>query len=166
MPSIPPPSRLREGDPALDRLRGLARQLDSSIPLPFGARVGWDAVLGLVPGIGDGAGAVLSAIVVMEAARRGAPVPVLMRMVGNVAVEAVVGAIPLVGDVFDAAWKANLRNVALLEQHLAAPGPTGEQSRFLVGAVLVLLVAVLVGGLVLAAVVLTLIARWLLNLGS
>jgi len=166
MVSLPHPSRLSEGDPALERLRRMARQLDDSIPLPFGARVGWDAVLGLVPGIGDGAGAVLSAIVVIEAARLGAPVPVLLRMVGNVALEAAVGAIPLVGDVFDAAWKANLRNVALLEKHLASPAAARRESRILIGLVLALLALVLIGGLVLAAVVLALVARWLLSLGG
>ena len=124
---------------SLEQLRRLSRLLDTSIPLPFGVRIGWDAVLGLIPGFGDGAGAVLSSFIVVQAARLGASRAVLLRMVGNVAVEALVGAVPFLGDVFDAAFKANVRNVRLLEQHLAAPGRARAASRGWVGGVVVLL---------------------------
>lgn len=106
---------------ALARVRKLAHVLDNSIPLPGGFRIGWDAVLGLIPGVGDSVGAVVSAYIVMRAYQFGAPKEVLARMVGNVALEALVGAVPFIGDLFDAAWKANARNVALLERHLASP---------------------------------------------
>jgi len=85
----------------------------------LGLRFGWDPILGLVPGIGDSVAAALAAWVVAEAARLGAPRPLLLRMALNVGIDLVVGAVPLVGDLFDAAFKANLRNVRLLERHLA-----------------------------------------------
>jgi hypothetical protein len=124
---------------SLARVRNLASLLDTSIPLPGGIRIGWDAVLGLIPGIGDGAGALLSLFIVLQAVRLGASREVLTRMVGNVALEAVLGAVPLLGDVFDAAFKANVRNVRLLEEHLAAPGEARRASRaWVIGSVVVL----------------------------
>lgn len=126
----------------LDHVRRLARQLDTAIPLPGGMRIGWDAVLGLIPGLGDWAGALLSSYIVLQAMRLGAPREVLLRMVGNVGLEALVGSVPFVGDVFDAAWKANVRNVRLLEDHLAAPRSTRRASRAWVLGIGLLLVAV------------------------
>jgi len=146
----------------LARVRGLARLLDTSIRLPGGFRIGWDAVLGLVPGVGDGAGALLSAYIVLQAVRLGASREVLTRMVGNVALEAVVGAMPLLGDVFDAAFKANVRNVHLLEAHLAAPGTTRRASRAWVVGVVVVLLALFSLAMVLAI----LAVRALLSIGG
>ncbi|WP_434390915.1 DUF4112 domain-containing protein [Melittangium boletus] len=138
---------------ALARVRRLARTLDNSIPLPGGYRIGWDAVLGLVPGLGDGAGALLSAYIVLQAVRLGASRSVLARMVGNVALETVVGAVPVFGDVFDAAFKANARNARLLEAHLAAPGATRRASLAWLVGIGVLLVGVFVLGVVLTVLV-------------
>ena len=81
-------------------------------------RFGIDAVLGLVPGVGDAIGAGLSAWLIIEAQRLGAPNILLARMAGNLMLDAAVGAVPLLGDVFDAAFKANLRNMRLLRRHL------------------------------------------------
>ncbi|MDC0711952.1 DUF4112 domain-containing protein [Stigmatella sp. ncwal1] len=134
----------------LEQVRRLARQLDTSIRLPGGLRIGWDAVLGLVPAVGDWAGALLSSYIVLQAARLGASREVLLRMVGNVAVEALVGAVPFLGDVFDAAWRANVRNVRLLENHLAAPTATRRASRAWMLGIGVLLVALLALAMTLA----------------
>ena len=84
-------------------------------------RFGLDPILGLIPGAGDAAGAVLAGWILVEAIRLGASRATVIRIAGNVALDAVVGAVPLIGDIFDFAWKANLRNVTLLERHLAAP---------------------------------------------
>lgn len=131
---------------ALRRLDGLAYVLDNSIPIPgTGRRVGLDAVIGLVPGVGDAAGSLLSAYIVVEAARAGAPAPVLARMVLNVGIEALVGAIPVLGDLFDAAWKANDRNVRLLRRAVEAPGATRRSSGAVVAGVVVALALVLGG---------------------
>lgn len=142
-------------EPRVERLRRLAHGLDASIPLPFGARIGWDALIGMVPGFGDGAGAMLSAYIVLEAALIGVSPVVLTRMVGNVAIEAVVGTIPFFGDVFDAAWKANLKNVRLLEQHLAGPDRARRASALWIAGAAAALFGLLVGAVLLAV--------WLLN---
>src|SRR5215210_28140 len=109
----------KPSSPAVDairrRLGRIAWLLDSSIPLPgVRFRIGIDAILGLVPGLGDLFGVLLSSYIVREAARLGAPPSVLMHMAWNVAIEGVVVMVPFIGDLFDAAWKANQRNFALL----------------------------------------------------
>jgi hypothetical protein len=83
-------------------------------------RVGLDGLVGLIPGVGDAAGALLSTYILYEALRLGAPRRVLLRMAANIALESVVGAFPVVGDLFDVAWQANTKNVALLQAALAA----------------------------------------------
>lgn len=119
--------------PALEQLKQLAWLLDSAIRLPGGFRIGLDALIGLVPWIGDAAGVALSAYIVCRAAALGAPASLLTRMTLNVAIEGIVGLVPLAGDLFDAGWKANQRNVALLEQHLADPAAVRHGSRLFVG---------------------------------
>ncbi len=104
-----------------EKLQALAWWLDASIRLPGGFRIGVDAVLGLVPFLGDILGLLISGYIVVQAARLRVPHSVLLRMLLNVGVEGLVGQAPLLGDVFDATWKANLRNVRLLEEHLDQP---------------------------------------------
>lgn len=125
------------------RLRQLAWLLDSSIPVP-GTRftIGLDALIGLLPVLGDLLGVLISSYIVNEAARLGAPRTVLLRMAANIVVEGVIGIIPFAGDAFDAAWKANQRNVRLLDAWLDRPGKTARASR-LFGATLVLALAAL-----------------------
>lgn len=146
----------READAAREAgLERLAYLLDDSIPIPgTGRRVGVDAVLGLVPGFGDAAGTVLSAYIVVQAARLGAPLPVLLRMVLNVGIESLVGAIPLIGDLFDAWWKSNRRNVRLLEGTVRDPGRARRSSAAYVGGIVLLLLIVLGGIAALAFLVL------------
>ncbi len=144
-----------------ERLSWLAWLLDSSIPIP-GTRltIGLDALIGLFPVIGDLIGVLLSSYILSEAARLGAPKVVLWRMAFNVGVEGVVGIIPFAGDVFDAAWKANQRNVRLLDGWLERPEKAERSSR-LFGALLVLGLAVF---LALLGVLGFLLVRWLLSL--
>lgn len=102
----------------LKRLDRLARLLDTSIGIPGTRwRFGLDPILGLVPGVGDLAGAALSGYIVYEAWRLGVPRAVLARMIANVAAETLLGTVPVAGDLFDAWWKANRRNVDLLCRH-------------------------------------------------
>jgi hypothetical protein len=102
------------------RLDSIATALDSAFIVPgIGVRFGADALLGLVPGFGDVAALALSAYLILEARRIGAPPDILRRMVGNVAVDAAIGAVPVLGDAFDVYFKANKRNMALLRTHLA-----------------------------------------------
>ena len=138
------------------RLRRLAHALDTAIPLPGGYRVGWDGIIGLIPGIGDLAGTALSSYIIVQAHRLGAPLVVLLRMAINVLIESAVGIIPLVGDLFDFAWKANRRNVELLDDHLDRPHEVRRQSTWIVGG--------LVGVLAATAILLVALTLWLLRL--
>ena len=132
-----------------ERLRQLAWLLDSSIPIP-GTRltIGVEALIGLFP---------LSSFILKEAARLGAPKSVLMRMSWNVALEGVVGIVPLAGDVFDAAFKANQRNVRLLEAWMDQPKRTVRASRFFGAALIAGVIAFLLG----VALLGVLLVRWL-----
>ena len=104
----------------LARLRWLARLMDAQFGLPGTRfRFGADALIGLAPGVGDALTGLLSLYIVWEARNLGAPPPLLARMLGNVAIDVAGGAVPVLGDLFDATFKANLRNVALLEDWLA-----------------------------------------------
>ena len=131
-----------------ERLDKLAWLLDSSIPIPgTGFTIGLDALIGLFPFIGDLIGVLLSSYILGEAARLGAPKSVLMRMGFNVGVEGVVGIVPLAGDAFDAVFKANQRNVRILNAWLDDPRKTVRKSRAF-GALIVLAVALFLAGLV------------------
>lgn len=103
----------------LDRLRRLARLLDNRWTIP-GTRIGFglDGIASLVPVAGDTLTALVSLHILDEARRMGAPAGLIARMLGNVAFDWAVGSIPVIGTVFDVAFKSNLRNLRLLEQHL------------------------------------------------
>jgi len=108
---------------ALERLDWLANLMDAAIVIPGTRRtVGLDAVIGLAPGIGDLLTAAVSLYIVRQARVLGAPRHLVLRMTGNVAVDALFGAVPLVGDAFDVLWRANKRNMTLLRAHFDRVG--------------------------------------------
>lgn len=111
---------------SLRKLRALARLLDNSVPLPGGYRIGLDGLIGLIPGFGDAVGASLSAYIIWRAAQLGASWTTLLRMTGNALIDALVGSIPILGDLFDFVWKANQRNMDLLESTLHKPPARGS----------------------------------------
>lgn len=125
----------------LSRARSVARALDGMIPLPGGRSLGLDAVVGLIPGFGDLAGAAASAYIILLAIRAGASRASVVRMVGNVAIDTIVGSVPVLGDLFDVGWKSNNRNVAIMERELGATGAKAHSSK-------VILVLIVVGVLV------------------
>src|SRR6476620_11340155 len=101
------------------RIDALATLLDTAFVIPgTNIRFGLDALIGLVPGIGDAITTLMSLYIVNEARALGAPPLLIARMVANVALDGVVGAVPLVGDAFDVAFRANRRNMKLLRDHL------------------------------------------------
>jgi hypothetical protein len=103
----------------LDEVRRLAKLLDTRWKIPgIGVRFGIDPVLGLIPGAGDLVAGAISTYVIVKAHRLGAPKSTLVRMAGNVAVDTVVGSVPILGSVFDLFYKASTRNLRLLQTHL------------------------------------------------
>jgi hypothetical protein len=104
---------------ARDRLAALARMLDSAVRIPgTGIRVGADAVLNLIPGVGTAVSKGLSGYLVYEARRLGVPTGTLMRMLGNVGIDFLIGLVPLIGWAGDVFYRANTKNMALLREHL------------------------------------------------
>lgn len=142
------------------RLNHLAWLLDSSIAIP-GTRfsIGLEALIGLFPVIGDVVGVFLSSYILKEAANLGVPPSILTRMAFNVAVEGLFGMIPFAGDVFDAVYKANVRNVRLLNAYLDQPAQARRSGR----AFVFWLAAALIAFLVLACALGFLLARWIWN---
>ena len=99
---------------AVQRMRFVARLLDDSIRLPGTKfKIGLDPIIGVLPVAGDAVAAALSGYIVLESARLGVSYLTLLRMLANVGVDFAVGSVPVVGDVFDVAWKANVRNLQL-----------------------------------------------------
>lgn len=130
--TIIPATSVSDATERIRRLRALAWLLDNSIPLPGGYRIGLDPLIGLIPGLGDAIGGLLSAYIVNEARSLGAPRSILLRMLSNVAIETVIGAVPFAGDLFDAAFKANTRNLALLARYQLDPTGVRRSSRLFV----------------------------------
>jgi hypothetical protein len=124
-------SQLPSGVPALpgdskaasfQRLRTLTRLLDNIVAVPgTPVAIGLDPIIGMLPGVGDFIGVGISAYIVLEAARLGVPKATLSRMVFNILLDGFVGILPFVGDVFDFTWKANTRNMKLVEAHMTSP---------------------------------------------
>ena len=121
--SVPSPDPVPPESPDLDsdmeRVERLARLMDSSVRVPvLGFRVGLDGVLGLIPGIGDAATLLPAGYIIYMARRMGAPNHVLARMIVNSGADAALGTVPLIGDIFDIAFKSNRRHVELLRRHV------------------------------------------------
>jgi len=112
----PPRSRAER----IVRIDAFATLLDTAFLIPgTNIRFGLDALIGLVPGVGDAITTLMSLYIVREARALGAPRLLIARMLANVAIDGVVGAVPVLGDIFDVTWRANRRNIALLQEHLA-----------------------------------------------
>ena len=115
---------------ALVRLQRLAHLLDSKFRIPvLGIRFGLDPILGLIPGLGDALGLAVSGYIVLQAARMGAPGPLLARMIANGALDAMTGSVPVAGSMVDFVLRANRRNVDLLARWLEAPHAVEQHSR-------------------------------------
>jgi hypothetical protein len=116
-------SRPRTRAERIARIEALAALLDTAFIIPgTNLRFGFDALVGLVPGIGDALATAVSLWLVKEARALGAPGHLIARMLTNIALDTVVGAVPLVGDAFDLVWKSNRRNMHLLRKHLQREG--------------------------------------------
>lgn len=132
--------------------------LDSAFRVP-GTRIrfGLDALIGLIPGLGDLSTPAFAALILLQAVRLRLPLVVQARMVLNAGLDMLIGLVPLLGDVADVAWKANLRNLALLERH-ARPGVPPARGDYLFVALWLALLAVV--ALTPVVVMVWLLARW------
>jgi Domain of unknown function (DUF4112) len=158
-----PVTRLRQLTPrqaqGLDALRKVAQLLDSAFVVPGTSyRVGLDPILGLVPGLGDLVSPLFTLGILWQARELALPKVVQLRMIVNVAIDALIGAVPVAGDLFDFAWKANTMNLALLERHAQ------EERRASTGDWL--FVALMVTLVVLVAVIPFVIVGWLFAMAA
>jgi hypothetical protein len=137
------PRRAPDRSRSLAEVEALAWLLDNSIPVPgTGRRFGVDAIVGLVPIVGDAISAGLGLLVVWRASRMGLPRIVVMRMLVVSAVDLVIGSIPLAGDAFDLWFKANTRNLGLLRRHLERPETSTRDDWMVVTGLLAVLLAI------------------------
>lgn len=129
-----------ETAPPLARLRAWQRLLDEAFPIPGTRfRFGWDAIIGLVPGAGDLISGLFGLVILYHAHRMRIPAVVQVRMIINLAIDLAIGIVPFAGDVADIFWKANTRNLALLERHVSGERPsTRGDSLFVAGVALAL----------------------------
>jgi len=120
----------------LEALRKLQQLLDQAFRVPgTSLRFGWDPIIGLIPWAGDALTAILSCAIIVQAHHMRVPKVVQLRMLFNVAIDLIVGAIPLFGDVADVFWKSNTMNFALLERHAARPQPPSAGDWLFVGGI-------------------------------
>jgi len=122
--------REARGQRELERLRAIARLFDQAFAVPGTRwRFGIDALFGLVPGLGDIIGAVVAVYALHVARTLRAPGAIQIHMLSNIGVDAIIGTVPLAGDLFDFVFKAQTRNLALLDAWVAAPDHTAKRSR-------------------------------------
>jgi hypothetical protein len=126
--------------------------MDRSVPVGFGKSVGLDGILGLVPGLGDVAGALISTALIVWAWRAGVRKVSVFRMAGNILVDTVIGSVPVLGDLFDFAYKTNTRNFAIIRESLAGQRDTRQDWIFLALVGLALFAAIAIPLLLLALV--------------
>lgn len=145
----------------LERLRAWQWWLDRAFRVP-GTRIrfGWDAVMGLVPGVGDVVGALLGVTILYHAHQLRVPAVVVARMVINLAFDVAVGFVPVLGDVVDVFWQANSRNLALLERHAAAAQPAAAGDWLFVGAVVALVMGLAALPIVLVLALGRMVSLW------
>ncbi|SFD97352.1 DUF4112 domain-containing protein [Nitrosomonas sp. Nm166] len=135
----------RQIEQSKNKLNRLAWWMDNSFRVPgTQMRFGVDGLIGLIPGIGDALGALISSHIMSQAAQMGVPKSILLKMAFNVGLDALLGIIPVIGDVSDFIWKANQKNVKLLSDYLEQPEKTVTYSRFFVGMVGLLVIGVVV----------------------
>lgn len=137
------------------QVQGLAWLLDSSIRLPIvGWRIGLDGLIGLIPGVGDGIAGLMSSYILGQAVRMGTPWTVVARMTLNVVGDTLLGAVPVIGDLFDFVFKANQRNAQLLLDYQVDPARVRGRSIGIVAGTVVLVIALVVLAIYLAVVLL------------
>ncbi len=155
----------------VDRLEQIAYWLDSAFRVPgIGLRFGFDAILDLLPGVGDALGALLSMYIFQAARRFGVPRVTLARMAMNIGIDYIGGLVPFFGAIFDAYWKANIWNVGLLKRHIKATPQEARRARrgdgVFVALCIVGLVLFMVATFALFALAIALVAQFFAHIGG
>ena len=139
---------------SLRRLRRISHLLDNAIPIPGTKyRIGLDPILGLIPGGGDLISSLFAGYVVFKSAQMGVPQETLVKMATNIVFDTVAGTVPVAGELLDVTWKANVKNIELLDAHLGSPEP-GKKADWLFVAGLLLGLMLIVGGVIFLSVML------------
>jgi hypothetical protein len=134
---------------SLRRLRRISHVLDNAIPIPGTKyRIGLDPILGLIPGGGDLIGSIFAGYVVFKSAQMGVPQETLVQMAANIVFDTVAGTVPVAGDLLDVGWKANVKNIELLDAHLGSP-EQGKKADWLFVVALLLGLMFIVAGVIL-----------------
>jgi hypothetical protein len=152
---------MKDTRPNLETMRALAHLLDTKFQGPYGIRFGLDGLLGLIPGIGDFVTSALSMLIIAHAASLGVNTSTLIRMTINVMLENVVGAIPILGNLFDFYWKANVKNLELIEGHFLNPTRETIKSRTIVALVGIALFSLLIFSLYISWRILVTVYDWI-----
>jgi hypothetical protein len=138
--------KTKEQYPELQWLDRVAHWMDNSIPIPFlNYRIGLDAVVGLIPGVGDATTLAVSGLMILAITRHGVSFWVLLKMVWNIILDALVGSIPVLGDFFDMTFKANRKNMVLLKTHYDEDGY--RMNGWLAGLLFLLMVIAIFAGI-------------------
>lgn len=155
-----------EEDRSLAQIKLLLKLMDSAVEIPgLNTRIGLDAVLGLIPGVGDIASSFASFYILQVANRRGASRLTLLHMTFNILCDWIIGSVPLAGDVFDIFWKSNQRNVTLLlrdEGAVAGIHRSRTGDKLFLGGLIVILLVVLAGSVFFTLFLLSRLTRWFL----
>ncbi|MBD1887540.1 MULTISPECIES: DUF4112 domain-containing protein [Microcoleus] len=139
---------------SLRRIRRISHLLDNAIPIPGTKyRIGLDPILGLIPGGGDLISSIFAGYVVLKSAQMGVPRETLVQMAANIVFDTFAGTVPVAGDLLDVTWKANVKNIELLDAHLGSPEP-GKKADWLFVAGLLLGLMLIVGGVIFLSVML------------
>ncbi len=148
-----------------ESLESLSRYLDNWVKIPVvGWRFGLDALIGLIPNVGDMATSLASFYILVAGVRYGVPKITLLRMAFNIGLDYVVGAIPVLGDAFDFVWKANKQNMDLIRTRGTGKGKGTTGDYLFVGLIILLLIALLIGSIVASLYILSLIVSGIRDL--
>ena len=155
------------GRRGLERLRMIAQLFDQAIGVPGTRfRFGLDALFGLVPGLGDLAGAVVAVYALQVARRLRAPAEIQLHMLSNIALDALIGSVPIIGDIFDFVFKAQTRNLALLDRWMATPHQAARRSKRGLIFIPIAIILVFATLTILGIWMLFILFHWLFSVGS
>lgn len=145
----------------LEQLKKISVLMDSKFQGPLGFKFGLDGILGLIPFVGDFFTTAISLYIVGQSALLGCSPSVLLRMGLNILIENLLDMIPVVGSVFDFVWKANNKNISLLESHMLNPRGATFQSRLILGLITFLILGILVGSFALTILIVKKMLEWI-----